>query len=186
MGKRRLPSDGTPSKRCATLARRGDCAWTEVGLSILSIKQILAAVARLPVLSHARARPAFPDRCHHDCHRQNDSWSRALRLRIRPHRPGRAGALAVVTTDPRATDGRAIEQTSTERTDYRFPLAIYQAVSPGNVDLSVRFKSVAGKVDQAGGIAVPSPIPTTNMSCAPMRGGQRPILPRGQRRAGAA
>ena len=59
-----------------------------------------------------------------------------------------------VADDATATGGRAIEQTSTERTDYRFPLAIYQPVSAGNVDLTVRFKSVAGKVDRAGGIAV--------------------------------
>lgn len=48
----------------------------------------------------------------------------------------------------------AVEQTSTDTTDYRFPLAIYQPVSAGNVDVTVRFKPVAGKVDQAGGIAV--------------------------------
>jgi hypothetical protein len=59
-----------------------------------------------------------------------------------------------VAADTTATGGHAIEQTSTERTDYRFPLAIYQPVSAGNVDLTVRFKPVAGKVDQAGGIAV--------------------------------
>jgi hypothetical protein len=59
-----------------------------------------------------------------------------------------------VGADTTATGGHAIEQTSTERTDYRFPLAIYQPVSAGNVDLTVRFKPVAGKVDQAGGIAV--------------------------------
>jgi hypothetical protein len=48
----------------------------------------------------------------------------------------------------------AIEQTSTDTTDYRFPLAIYQPVSAGNVDVTVRFKPVAGKVDQAGGVVV--------------------------------
>ena len=96
----------------------------------------------------------FPDRCHHDCHRQNDGWSSARRLRIRPHRPGRARTLWAVADDATATDSRAIEQTSTERTDYRFPLAIYQPVSAGNVDFTVRSKPVAGKVDQAGGIAI--------------------------------
>jgi len=57
-----------------------------------------------------------------------------------------------VAADPTASGGRAIEQTSTDRTDYRFPLAIYQKTSAQNVDLTVRFKAVAGKVDQAGGI----------------------------------
>ena len=59
-----------------------------------------------------------------------------------------------VTDDATATGGRAIEQTSTERTDYRFPLAIYQKMSARNADLTVHFKAVAGKVDQAGGIVV--------------------------------
>jgi hypothetical protein len=36
----------------------------------------------------------------------------------------------------------------------RFPLAIYKPLSVKNVDVSVRFKAVAGRVDQAGGIAL--------------------------------
>jgi hypothetical protein len=59
-----------------------------------------------------------------------------------------------VVADPTAVDGRAIAQASTDRTDYRFPLAIYQPYSGRNLDLSVRFKPVSGTVDQAGGIAV--------------------------------
>jgi hypothetical protein len=59
-----------------------------------------------------------------------------------------------VAADASASGGRAIEQTSTEPTDYRFPLAIYKPASGGNVDVAVHFKAVAGKVDQAGGIAV--------------------------------
>ena len=66
---------------------------------------------------------------------------------------GGPGQWAVVS-DAGADGGRAIEQTSTERTDYRFPLAIYTAVLAKNADVSIRFKSVAGKVDQAGGIAM--------------------------------
>jgi hypothetical protein len=69
-------------------------------------------------------------------------------------RTGQGGPGRWAVAADSATGGRAIEQTSTERTDYRFPLAIYQAVSAGNVDLSVRFKPVGGKVDQAGGIAI--------------------------------
>ena len=59
-----------------------------------------------------------------------------------------------VSADGTASGGRAIEQTSTDTTDYRFPLAVYQKMSAQNVDLTVHFKAVAGKVDQAGGIAV--------------------------------
>jgi hypothetical protein len=59
-----------------------------------------------------------------------------------------------VVADATASGGRAVEQTSTDTTDYRFPLAIHRPVSAGNVDVVVYFKAVAGKVDQAGGIAV--------------------------------
>jgi hypothetical protein len=70
-------------------------------------------------------------------------------------RTGRgAPATWVVVTDATATSGRAIAQTSTDRTDYRFPLAVYQPISPKDVEVTVRFKPVAGKVDQAGGVAV--------------------------------
>jgi hypothetical protein len=60
----------------------------------------------------------------------------------------------VVVSDPGANGVRAIEQSSTDRTDYRFPLAIYSQLAIKNDDIVVRFKSVAGRVDQAGGIAM--------------------------------
>lgn len=60
----------------------------------------------------------------------------------------------VVVSDPSASGGQTIEQSSTDRTDYRFPLAIYTPLSVKNGEVVVRFKSVAGKVDQAGGIAM--------------------------------
>ena len=59
-----------------------------------------------------------------------------------------------VVSDPTASGGHAIEQTSTDRTDYRFPLAIHEADFPANVDVQLRFKAISGKVDQAAGIAV--------------------------------
>jgi len=59
-----------------------------------------------------------------------------------------------VAADRSAAGGRAIEQTSIDRTDYRFPLAIYREASAANLEVTLRFKAVAGKVDQAGGIAI--------------------------------
>jgi hypothetical protein len=70
-------------------------------------------------------------------------------------RTGKGGeAEWTVAEDQTASQGRAIEQTSTDRTDYRFPLAIHESLSAANLDVEVRFKAVAGKIDQAGGIAV--------------------------------
>src|SRR5262245_11838387 len=60
----------------------------------------------------------------------------------------------IVVSDETAFAGRAIEQSSADRTDYRFPLAIFESVVSRNVEVSIRFKPVAGRVDQAGGIAV--------------------------------
>jgi len=66
---------------------------------------------------------------------------------------GGAGQWTVVA-DPTSANGRAIAQVSKDHTDYRFPLAIYKPYSGKDVEVSVRFKPVAGTVDQAGGIAV--------------------------------
>ena len=65
-----------------------------------------------------------------------------------------APAQWAIVADPTAAGGRAIAQTSTDKTDYRFPLAIYRPYSGKNLEASVRFKPVSGSVDQAGGIAV--------------------------------
>jgi hypothetical protein len=66
---------------------------------------------------------------------------------------GKTGQWRVVA-DTTAGGSRAIEQSDTDRTDYRFPLAIHRTFSAKNVEATVRFKAVAGTVDQAGGIAV--------------------------------
>lgn len=65
-----------------------------------------------------------------------------------------APAQWAVVQDASATGGHAIAQTSQDQTDNRFPLAIYQPVNAKNVEVTVRFKPVGGKIDQAGGIAV--------------------------------
>ena len=70
-------------------------------------------------------------------------------------RTGRAGpGRWTVILDATASGGRAIEQSSTEQTDYRFPLAVYKSISAKNVEVSLRFKPVVGVVDRAGGIAL--------------------------------
>jgi hypothetical protein len=65
-----------------------------------------------------------------------------------------APAAWAVVEDPTAHGGRALAQTSTDRTDHRFPLAIDQNVSAANLEVTVRFKAVSGQVDRAGGVAV--------------------------------
>jgi hypothetical protein len=60
----------------------------------------------------------------------------------------------ILVADASAEGGRAIAQVSKDKTNYRFPLAIYNRFLGKDLDVSVRFKPVAGTVDQAGGIAV--------------------------------
>jgi len=70
-------------------------------------------------------------------------------------RTGQGGAAKwAVVGDSSATVGRVLEQSSTDQTDYRFPLAIYKPFSAKDVEVVLRFKAVAGRVDQAGGIVV--------------------------------
>jgi hypothetical protein len=59
-----------------------------------------------------------------------------------------------VVDDASVSGGRVLAQTSADTTDYRFPLAIYDGVTAKDVEVTVRFKAVAGRVDRAGGIAV--------------------------------
>ncbi|GAC1477655.1 MAG: hypothetical protein NVS2B11_00490 [Acetobacteraceae bacterium] len=59
-----------------------------------------------------------------------------------------------VVADTSASQGKAIEQSSADKTDYRFPLAVYEPLSAQDVAATVRFKAVAGKADRAGGLAV--------------------------------
>ena len=56
--------------------------------------------------------------------------------------------------DASSPGGKAIEQSSADATDYRYPLAVYEPLAAQNVEASVRFKAVAGRGDRAGGLAV--------------------------------
>jgi hypothetical protein len=70
-------------------------------------------------------------------------------------RTGRGEAARwIIVDDATASEGRAVAQMSTDRTDYRFPLAVYKPFMGKNLEVKLRFKAVAGTVDEAGGIAV--------------------------------
>jgi len=60
----------------------------------------------------------------------------------------------IVIDDPTSFAGRVIEQSSSDRADYRFPLAILEPFVAKNVEVSLRFKPLSGQVDRAGGIAI--------------------------------
>jgi hypothetical protein len=58
-----------------------------------------------------------------------------------------------VMADPTApSKPNVVAQTSTDRTDYRFPLLIADGGAFRDLEVSVKFKAVSGRVDQAGGL----------------------------------
>jgi len=60
-----------------------------------------------------------------------------------------------VMKDPSAPAGSMIvAETSDDRTDYRFPLLIWDELDAKNVQVTVAFKPVSGRVDQAAGLVV--------------------------------
>jgi hypothetical protein len=59
----------------------------------------------------------------------------------------------VIKDDPTApSGGKVLAQTSTDKTNDRFPLCIYDKLTAEDVEVAVQFKAVAGKVDQAAGL----------------------------------
>jgi hypothetical protein len=60
----------------------------------------------------------------------------------------------IIVEDSSAQHGKAIAQIDPDATDYRFPLAVYEPITAQDVEVTVRFKAVTGKVDRAGGVAV--------------------------------
>ena len=63
---------------------------------------------------------------------------------------GKPGAWVIRKDD--ATHGNVLVQADGDTTDYRFPLAIYNDFTGGDVTLSVQFKALSGKGDQGAGL----------------------------------
>lgn len=59
----------------------------------------------------------------------------------------------VITKDEAAPDrGNVLAQTDADPTSYRFPVSVFDGFTAKDVDVSVKFKPVSGKKDQAAGI----------------------------------
>jgi len=60
-----------------------------------------------------------------------------------------------VVDDPTAPAGaKVVAETSGDRTDYRFPLLVLDGSELRDIQVTVAFKSVSGRVDQAAGLVV--------------------------------
>jgi len=65
-----------------------------------------------------------------------------------PSSQGAAGVWAVKEEGKK----RVLAQTLADKTDFRFPVLIYDKLSAKNVSVSVKLKTVSGELDQAGGV----------------------------------
>jgi hypothetical protein len=63
---------------------------------------------------------------------------------------GKPGTWVVQKDD--AAHGNVLVQTDADKTDYRFPVAIYDQFTGTDVSLSVKFKPISGKGDQGAGL----------------------------------
>ena len=65
---------------------------------------------------------------------------------------GKAGVWVVTKDDSSPNQGNVLAQTDDDTTNYRFPLCVYDGITAKDADISVKFKPVSGKKDQAAGI----------------------------------
>ena len=65
---------------------------------------------------------------------------------------GKAGVWVVMKDDASPDRGNALAQTDADATGYRFPLCVHDGVTAKDADISVKFKPVSGKKDQAAGV----------------------------------
>ena len=65
---------------------------------------------------------------------------------------GGMGTWAIVADDTAPSKPNGLAQTSTDSTDYHFPMAVMNDGLFKDLELSVKFKPVSGSVDQAGGL----------------------------------
>jgi hypothetical protein len=63
---------------------------------------------------------------------------------------GRQGVWLVKRDD--ATHGNVLAQTDVDTTDYRFPVAILDGFTATDIDASVQFRAISGRVDQGAGL----------------------------------
>lgn len=65
---------------------------------------------------------------------------------------GKAGVWTVTRDDASPGQDNVLAQTDADATNYRFPLCVHNEISAKDADISVKFKPVSGKKDQAAGV----------------------------------
>ena len=65
---------------------------------------------------------------------------------------GKLGVWVVTKDEAAPSKPNVLAQIDMDATSYRFPLCVFDSVAAADVDLSVKFKPIKGKVDQAAGL----------------------------------
>lgn len=65
---------------------------------------------------------------------------------------GKPGRWVVLKDETAPSTPNVLAQTDMDKTDFRFPICIFDSIMAKDVDVTVGFKPVKGSVDQAGGI----------------------------------
>ena len=65
---------------------------------------------------------------------------------------GQPGKWVVMKDDASPERGNVLAQTDADATDYRFPVCVYDGLTAKDVDVSVKFKTISGRIDQGAGI----------------------------------
>jgi len=65
---------------------------------------------------------------------------------------GKIGVWLVTKDETAPSKPNVLAQTDMDETGYRFPLCVFDGVSVKDADISVKFKPIKGKVDQAAGL----------------------------------
>ena len=65
---------------------------------------------------------------------------------------GKTGKWVVMKDDASPNQGNVLAQLDADRTDYRFPVCVYDGLTAKDVDVSEKFKPVSGRGDQGAGI----------------------------------
>lgn len=129
------------SRRC-----RGEDVVTKSNTKLACVLYVMSAILplSLPLLAQAGERVWNFDR--DTAGKLPDGFTSALTGK------GGIGQWVVLKEATAPSQPNVLAQTSQDKTDYRFPLAIVEGTSYKDLVLSVRFKAISGRVDQGAGL----------------------------------
>jgi hypothetical protein len=124
--------------------------WSSRGIGLA----MLATLALAPLSAFAQA-PNLADKDEVQVNFE-DSSAGGPALSFETGLTGKGGPVRwELLQDASAPNGPSVfAETSRDRADYRFPLAILKGFEAKDVEVKVRFKPISGKVDQAAGLVV--------------------------------